>query len=418
MEFSFQDGVLHLRTPQGELQLQWDPSPVARERLARGRWEPFIPEFRILSPQTRAVPAATPSEIAPSELARTKQSAFQAFRSALPAAVADAVEPFTSHQWVLLTLAHDSPAGADLLHANPVLAYALANNAFLQQRPSAANRHQAARYSHHRQREIAGWLGFPETEAMVRIFHKISPGLIHPAVFRKLREAARNAEALKVFSHLPRLNTGVIYLISYRELALLASPRLIQEVAGSDEEAHSAPTADTLLELFTLSKAMGRHRELRPFTSRRRIQEAHERVIREHREREAAAAANEERNRALLRAPAHAKRGASKDVPFPPPPIPGTETIIPLTSFRMLQEESRLRRNCVGISCTYADQVVLGRYYLYRVLAGGSGYTLGLCRRAEGIWSIAEFKGYGNTRVPEEVRSAVSAWLYEHQASV
>ena len=420
--FTFSGGILHLTTPQGEMKLQWRPEPKAEKRLLHGRWEPFIPEFRILAP-----PQTDADNL--SELLRTKQEAFLTFRASIPPELANQVEAFSSHQWPLLVMAQASTAGMDLLHSNPVLAYLLANNGYLQTRPSLANSFQAVRYSHRKQREILGWLGFPESDAMVRIFHKIAARNIHPAVFRKLREAARKPDALKIFSHLPALNTGVIYLVSYPEMAVLASPRLIQEVAGSPEEGDSAPTADALQEIILLSKAMGHRTDLRPFTSCRKVFETHERVIQEHRrfeetraEREAAAAEARRREERQIRTAANQlrRKAPPKDITypaFPPPPIHGTDTIIPLTSLEALRQESSLQHNCVGRSVSYAERVRQRKLYIYRVLAP-QHHTLSISHRGANIWMIEEFKRSGNAPALESARRMVQAWLNAHQVSL
>ncbi len=200
LSFTFHEGVLHLTTPQGEMRLRWNPEPLAEKRLLRSRWDEFVPEFRILAPDTPNS-AGTDS---PSELLRTKQEAFRAFRSCLPADHTDVVESFGSHQWPLLVLARNSTSGTDLLHSNPILAYALANNAFIQKRASPSAPSLAIRHSHSKHREILGWLDFPATDAMARIFNKIPPAMAHPALLRKLRQAAKSPEALKIFSHLQK----------------------------------------------------------------------------------------------------------------------------------------------------------------------------------------------------------------------
>ena len=421
LNFTFQKGVLHLTTPQGEMKLQWQPAPKAERRLLHGRWEPFVPEFRILAP----APAEPPGD----EVLRIKHEAFNAFRAGLPPDLAASVEPFRSHQWPLLVMAQESSSGTDLLRSNPLLAYALANNAFLQKHVTAAAPFQALRYSHRKQREILGWLGFPATDAMARIFGKIPQQIIHPAVFRKLREAARNPEALKIFSHLATLNTGVIYLVSYPEMALLASPRLIREVAGSPEEDSAAPTADALQEIFIISKAMGSQANLRPFTSCRKVFESHERILQEYRriERERAeqeaiiAEAREREARQLRTADAQLRRKRTPKAiafpPFPSPPIPGTDTIIPLTSLDDLRQESSIQRNCVGTSINYAERVLHRTHFIYRVLEP-EHHTLCIGRRGHNIWVIEEMKRHGNAPALDSARKHVQAWLNAHQVSL
>ena len=426
LSFTFSDGVLHLTTPQGEMRLQWATEPLAEQRLPHGRWEAFVPEFRILA-ATTPTPAASDGQ---SELLRLKLEAFGAFRGSLPTNLAGAVERFKSHQWALLVLAHEAQSGSDLLRSNPVLAYALANNAFLQNRPMATAAFQAVRYSHRKQREILKWLGFPATDAMARLLQKVPPEITHPGLLRKLRQAVAQPDGIKGFSHLPALNAGVIYLACYPDMSALTTPKLIQEVAGTEDEQDAAPTADALQEIVILAKEMNTLATIRPFSTCRKVYEAHERMIVEHRtfidhqaERaaEAARQALEAHRRAVRHARAEAAAVRAREEvalgPFPKPPIAGTDMIIPLTSFAELKQESKLQGNCVGRTASYAARVVEGSHYIYRVLAP-THHTLCIGRRGHSIWVIEEFKGPRNACAQATARKMVQAWLNAHQVSL
>ena len=423
---TYGDGTLHLAMPHGEMRLQWQPEPQAEQRMHHNRWEPFIPEFRILTTDAPD-PAATGND---AEFLRAKQQAFVAFRATLPKDIAAAVERFRSHQWALLVLAHDSKSGSDLLRCNPVLAYALANNAFLQKRPMAAAAFQAIRYSHRKQRDILGWLGFPASEAMTRLFRKLPHAIVHPGLLRKLRQAVALPSVVERFSHLPALGTGVIYLACYAEMTALVTPTLIREVAVSEEDQDAAPTADALQEIVTLTREMGTLATIRSFASCRKVWETHERILVEHRRfKEQQSARDEEAFRLAIEARRQADRDARAQAavlhrqkvaamqPFPPPPVPGTDMIIPLTSFAELKKESLLQRNCVGKSTSYAARVLQGTHYIYRVLAP-THHTLCIGRRGHGIWVIEELKGYANAAALASTRQLVQVWLRAHQVSL
>jgi len=213
-------------------------------------------------------------------------------------------------------------------------------------------------------------------------------------------------------------------------MTALATPHLIQEVADSMDEQDTAPTADALQEIVMFAKEMGTLAAVRPFTRGRKVWEAHERIIIEHRqfkehqaEREAEAArqAIEAQRRAVRhardRAAALKAREETALAAFPPPPIPGTDTIIPLTSFAELKKESSLQGNCVGRSRSYAVGVVEGTQYIYRVLAPAH-HTLCIGRRGHSIWVIEELKGFRNARAQETARKQVQSWLTAHQVSL
>lgn len=455
-QFKFQDGALHLTPPSGgEVRLQWTPIPGVHLRLANGRWHRFVPDFRILAP---AIPLPDGLPEAETARLRSKQEAFQAFRALLPEDIVRAVEPFTCHQWVMITLLYRSGAARELARTNPVLAYALANSEHLRE---GAGREQAAvdglRTSRLKQRDIAAWLGFPGTEAMVRILKKIPPGIVYPALLRKLSQCMAIPEVVKLFGHLPVLNTGVIFLASHPETAAVLTSGLLRDVVAAPGERMAAPTADTLFELLAYAHKIGSCVQLGPIGNQRSVEVWQRRLIqirqqnidriaqqdriltemrrlsapRLHREhvdeierlredynrleaqrrdeppRFIATSAETRRQKELIKLAA---------LTFPPPPIPGTATIVPLQSFVELEKESVSQGNCVGLGGAYATRVVSGEMYIYKVLAP-SRHTLAIVRRG-GSWQIGEIKRHGNTQPREDALLAVQSWLGANQMSL
>ncbi len=99
--------------------------------------------------------------------------------------------------------------------------------------------------------------------------------------------------------------------------------------------------------------------------------------------------------------------------PFPSPPIPGTDTIIPLTSFWELQKESATQGNCVGTGTNYAERVRRRANYIYRILAP-EPHTLSIGRRGFDVWVIEEMKGSHNTPALPKARKKA----YSHMTSL
>jgi hypothetical protein len=95
---------------------------------------------------------------------------------------------------------------------------------------------------------------------------------------------------------------------------------------------------------------------------------------------------------------------------FPPSPLPGTATIVPIDSAAMLAEEGLLQRNCVG---SFASRVRRGDMFVYRVFAP-SRATLSLVRR-DGSWRVDQLLGLANTPAPLATREAVLTWLRDTQ---
>jgi len=421
-QFEFIDNSLFLTGPSGgRVRLQWYPVPEAHIQLASGRWHPYEPEFRILAP---VIPLSPDMPDEDKARLQAKYDAFNAFRASLPGFIVEGVEPFNCYQWPLMRLLKRSIPARDLVKSNPVLAYTLAcNEQFCPSTGPEITITRANRYSRRKQREILGWLGFPDTEAMVRLIKKIPLAIVYPGLIRKLRQCAAFPEILKLFAHLPSLNTGILFLASNPEMAPLMTSKLLLEVLEAPEEEMAAPTADLLHEVVTAEAKFGFPDRLRPFLSRRAIEERHGRIQLlqdEYNERLAQQAELKRLNeaarlqRAQERAAAKEKRHAAWV--FPPPPIPGTPDIIPLTRFRDLVQESAAQLNCVGRSEAYAQKVMNGETYIYRVLAP-QRHTLSIVKRG-GCWQIGELQIYKNKGCSEDARIAVQNWLNMNQMAL
>ncbi|MEI8141008.1 MAG: PcfJ domain-containing protein [bacterium] len=414
-QFEFIDNSLFLTGPSGgRVRLQWFPVPEAHVQLASGKWHPFEPEFRILAPSN-----ALPSDIPESDkvLLQDKYEAFHAFRAELPVMLAEAVEPFNCYQWPLMRLLKRSIPARDLAKANPVLAYALANNEQFKGSPAPeVTITRAVRYSRLKQREILGTLGFPATEAMVKLFKKVPVDIVHPGLIRKLRQCTTSLKTLKIFAHLPTLTTGVIFLAGQPGGAHLLTSKLLYEVVESPDEQMAAPTGDMLCDILTVAHEMDATNRLRPFRSRRDVETCHTRIEQLHQEY-LARKQQEILNRinGIARRIAEEKRKI-RPARFPPPPIPGTETIVPLESYAELKRESDTQNNCVGRGRTYAEKVLSGEIYIYRVLAPDR-HTLSIVKRG-GCWQIGELQMHRNSGCTQATRMVVNHWLNMNQMSL
>jgi len=258
---------------------------------------------------------------------------------------------------------------------------------------------------------------------MVRVIKKIPLTMAYPGLIRKLRQYAAFPEIMKLFAHLPVLNTGVLFLASNPGMAHLMTSKLLQEVLETPEEEMAAPTADMLNEIITAEAKFGFQNRLRPFLSHRAIEEWHRRILLlqdEYNERLAQQAELNRLNeaarlqRAKERAEAKQKRLAAWV--FPPPPLSGTPDIIPLISFRDLVQESTIQSNCVGRSESYAQQVMNGTTYIYRVLVE-KHHTLSIVKRG-GSWQISELKQSRNAPCAELTRNTVQNWLNMNQMAL
>jgi len=95
------------------------------------------------------------------------------------------------------------------------------------------------------------------------------------------------------------------------------------------------------------------------------------------------------------------------NVDYPPPPLEGTDTIIPITNGLALIKEGEDQRNCVA---TYHNDIERGEYYVYKVLSperATLGFTLayGQTLRVEQLYLKL------NKKTSKETMKAVLDWV-------
>jgi len=424
LEFIFEDGELHVAAPDMEMRIRAWPDPHASIRTGKEAWKDFRPEFRILKPPD------DPEPLPPVETDRTagqgdfeppllpditarKNAAFAAFRASIPPAIVNATECFQSHQWNIIDLVSQKGRTMDLLRINPSLAACLANCDQFRKWIGSTPAAHASRMVGKKQRDILSWLGFPATESMVRIFQKISPEAIAPSEARMLRNAIHAEPAiLKLLAHQPVINTGILGIVTNLKLLSGASPKLLTAVGADEREAVYPHTAERLLDILWMLWEMNRRPVLPPFESTESVREFHEANTRDYHQ---ALEELSERRRTLLEARRARRSQARKQaLDFQPPPVPGTEDIVPLTSMAQLQAEGRKQSNCVG---TYGRRVKSGSLYIYKILRPERA-TLAISRNAGGRWVIAELEAAKNTPAGKSTRAAVERWLMLHSMSV
>jgi len=420
--FSYCDGELRVVAPLATYRLRWLPEAKAEELLvAPDRWKACWPDFRLLKPA-----ADSDDEDSDSGDNASRAAAFSAFRAEILPAVVSAVERFSSHQWPMLEMLAKQPLSIDLATSNPALAFALANNnAFRRTRIDAAG-FQAAAYSLRKQRWILEWLGFPGTAAMVKLFKRIPPQAVSPSLLRRLRNAVEASPGIiDMLAHIRPLNEAVLGLAVNMQLRDLISPELLLEVAQTDyDEGEMTPGDIVLSGMATLNEIQSLRRLTSPFTSLAQVHRFQQKVDAEYQQylvaQEAARQAAQEalerqqEQQRVRRASARKARAQAVARSFPPPPIPGTVTIIPLASRGELQEEGWQQSNCVA---TYATRVLSGDCYIYRVTAPERA-TLSIVYRADGCWRRSELKGHRNRAVRAETIRVVDAWLRKYRVSV
>jgi hypothetical protein len=286
-------------------------------------------------------------------------------------------------------MARTGDEAQDLAIGNPSLAYALAcYRQFRPQRPRGAAAFPPPLLVRQKQREILGWLGFPRLESVRRILQKIPHSAINLARLLHLRAPLGNADVRQRLAHAPRLNTELLWMAGDATI-LRVAPRLIAELGTEDDDRATAPVAALLRDAMRMWPTV--HLEAPPpvFRSIDRIRAVHDQLA-----------------RAVTRIAA-----AGPDLSLPDPPLPGTDTIVPLQTTVELVREGEAQRNCVA---SYARLVRNGRMAIYKVLAPERA-TLSLVRGAQG-WRLDQLAGPCNRPVGPRTREVVRDWLATHRA--
>jgi len=269
--FSVEDGVFLIRSRSIQYRLQWQPEPLAMEHICGARsWRQCHPDFRLVRP----VEPTTTSELLAIDLPKDlladeqKAAAFATFRTLLPEHVVRPVEHFGSHQWAMFVLLRDRKEAYELAAHNPVLAYALANHADFRGTRQELAPGDAGRHSTDRQRDILQWLGFPGTEAMVKIFHKMAPESVSPIVLRHLRNALREDDRIpELLAHVPHINAGVLWSVISPNLREIMSPKLLLAIASNEDDMVLAQTPDKLSAVLALLKSVNWRPPATPMTT-------------------------------------------------------------------------------------------------------------------------------------------------------
>jgi hypothetical protein len=391
--YRFKDGKLLIFTEREVLMLRSSPELKAlRKKPADPNWTSFIPAFRVLKPRNGAKVAAQPAPGSNLGLPKLesrsiqpdfeREQAFAAFRYSIPDRVVRAVEKLPFRQWKVLDACEKSEWFLGLAETNPALSFCVA---YFKQFERTKAPGPVTDLVRHKQRDLAGWLGFPRTECCAKILSRIQPEAIRLEWLKDLRDDLASPEVLAAAANLPSLNAGVLELLS-PALRAWTTPKLIQEVAASPEERVHSSAANLIQDIKNMLCAIGRRTEPQPFHSIKRLREIHQEISLEY---------------------CRLTTEGLEALQFPEPPLPGTPEIIPLASGRDLIQEGIEQQNCVR---TYGNWVASYQGYIYRVLSPERA-TLAIVHNSEGHWEIQQLLAKQNHGVRPETREFVGKWL-------
>ena len=312
----------------------------------------------------------------------------------IPEPVRRAIAPFGTRQWHLLSMAARCGDGAlDLIRANPALAFMLASN-WVFHRPAVQQPLRSVRAllrPDRKQVEMLAWLGFPARPAVRRVLTRIPARSLNVERLLYLRDACSNPATLKRLCHLPRLNAGCLRIVTDPVLADVVGQSLLAAVGAdrTEDPAGRCRIAQLLFDTLRVRAEIGRPVEgVLPARTLRDLEAIHDEAV------DALNGINE-------------RAGCRNALPFPEPPLPGDDQVVPITSARELRAEGMAMRHCVAIH--ESDVSFIKNYYVYRVVAPERA-TLAI-RRTRGGWKIAELSGRRNRAVSSETRTRVQAWF-------
>lgn len=282
----------------------------------------------------------------------------RAFTDGIPKVVRDAVRPIRYCQTLVLRLLRVSPENLDLVRAVPILALMVGAGV---DRGLLTFEDGVGLLSCSR-REILAKLVGARSKAAVRLAQRFRPKIYDDlAVLLLIRVLARPS-VIHLLRHCPQPSVEHLHMaLAFPEILQTRPGRsLLQEEAILSDAAEVKRLVEHLrifgraLGIVSAEHTIARSRDIR---SLRRL---FDRWLGHLGGRDVLLAARE--------------RGVKLDRVFPPPPIPGTDHIRPITSPVDLLHEGNEMQHCVA---SLAKVVVWGRYYVYQVHAPERA-TLGL----------------------------------------
>ena len=327
------------------------------------------------------------------------KEAIQAFGARFPEAVISALKGHRNRsQWKMakqMAKLCSYPGGMDLLRSNHGLAFALLNAEKFQQVDDLWQ--EIPRHLNRPRREVAGWLGFPPTESTVRLLSKVAPNARDPeqlSVLRHFLNHCPNQDLINALRHLPLIRRSVMEFLAPRYWPFMRG----SDLTKTERDDYCLNFIDDTLNMAERLNCLHRVETLHSLAD---VKKLHDELVKE------------------LNAAYFEKECAN---PFPPPPFPGNNHIVPITSAQELAEEGREMEHCVY---SYIDSVREGQHFIYRVLTPERA-TVSVRRTLPKFdgdtrtkeWVIDQLKGKRNDSVSAECERTVADWFETAQISL
>jgi hypothetical protein len=238
-----------------------------------------------------------------------------------------------------------------------------------------------------RDRDILDVIGYPATDAFVRTLGKLTACSLHPHALRQLLDIWAKPWARKLLLHIPNINDDVLSLLNDNPKERVNFNLAFRAAMTWEGHKDVAWGLSMLVGEWQLARRIANKGESAgdkdcwPYGNLR-YADLHHAVHRLHLSRYA-------------------------DTPFPAPPVPGTETIRPITTLRSLFNEGKRQCNC---AFSMQAVVVEGRGYFYHLTRHKCQCTVLLVNR-DGYAACTELKAWQNRSPSIQAIEEVMCWL-------
>lgn len=307
------------------------------------------------------------------------------FIAGIPAPVRDVVARFPARHWHLLSMVARCDSTLQLLQETPGLGFAMASCWVFSNAQSGQAMRWIRRMAPRRRRDIVAALGFPKSEAAVRVLAKLKPDSCSVSNILLLKDLLEVKYASKILAHAPLIDNTLLTLMSFAPLQAAVSPRFVSQVALGRNFATCREMLPGMLWDCMRMRKLLRVKDVKRFQNVESLVVAHDKLSQ------------------LVLEKAHSER---KDIKFPEPPVCGCDGISPILNVVDLCEEAREQRNCVA---SLAWDIIDRSLFVYRMHKPVRA-TIAL-RHEGGVWALSEVAAAGNQPVSTEAHAAIGDWL-------
>ena len=301
------------------------------------------------------------------------------WKKSFPIDVLIALEAMPSHKARLAEYASKSNPVRDLLLSNPILLWGLCEYGFL----NDITLDEIEALTRVKQRDLAMYLKLEGTQQQVRLLKRMSGVSRTKDELRSYMRLLKHQAVCNYLSHAPgELGAELQLLTKHPWLASCPARALIPLLSNRE---HWITFRDILRMTDDIT-------ELQQCTTTNALNRLHDRLVVE---------LNQWRRRELIR------DEGGQPVPLPEPPLPATDTIIPITSQAELIEEGQEMHHCIA---SHLKSVVDGKFAVYRMMAP-ERLTIEVLVMGGGQLVLREVRGKCN-RLPSDASNAIiEAWF-------